>query len=100
MMSPDEKHATSRHEKFKLFAQAAGGVFDVKKAGTILNLTQSEASKILWRWHKQGFIFRVKKGLYTIMPIDTPTQDFILEDLWTIIPKLFDPCYVGGFSAL
>lgn len=89
----------SRHERFKLFAQASGEIFDVHTAAGVLGLSQIKTSKVLARWQKQGFIFRIKKGLYTIMPIDTASQDFTLENRWAIIPKIFDPCYVGGFSA-
>lgn len=89
----------SRHEKFKAFAQASGEIFNVTDAAALLELPQTETAKILARWQKQGFIFRVQKGLYVIMPIDTPSQDFTLENHWMIVPKLFGPCYIGGFTA-
>lgn len=96
---PFEPQAASRHERFKLFAQASGEVFNVHAGAKILGLNPIDASKILSRWQKQGFIFRVKQGLYTIMPIDTASEDFALDNRWAIIPKIFDPCYIGGFSA-
>lgn len=89
----------SRHERFKIFAQASGDVFNVVAAAKTLNTDQLGAAKILARWQKQGFIFRVKKGLYAVIPIDTSSQDFTLENRWIIILKLFNPCYVSGFSA-
>ena len=95
----DEKQ-NSRHEQFKLFSQKAGEFFDVQGTAEILKIPASEATKVLSRWHEQGRILRISQGFYTVMPINISTQDFTLEDPWLIIPKLFDPCYVGGFSAL
>ncbi len=51
----------SRHEKFKAFAQASGEIFNVADAAALLELPQTETAKILARWQKQGFIFRVQK---------------------------------------
>ncbi len=90
----------SRHERFKHFAEKSGEVFDVTKAANILNHPPAETARILARWQQQGLISRIKQGVYAIIPIDTSTENFTLEDYWVIIPRFFDPGYVGGFSAL
>ncbi len=95
-----DSDSLSRHEQFKSFAQQAGELFDVKKAAEILKLLPADATKVLSRWQKLGFIFRIKQGLYTLIPIDSPTAQFTPEDFWIAIPTLFDPGYIGGFSAL
>jgi len=95
-----EMSPNSRHEAFKIFAEKSGEFFDVLKASEILNISPSESTKILSRWHRQGRILRLSQGFYTLLPVNILAQNFTLEDPWLIIPKLFDPCYVGGVSAL
>lgn len=96
----ERENPQSRHEQFKIFAQEAGEFFDVSKAAALLKIPPSEATKVLSRWHKQGRILRITPGFYTLLPLNISTKNFNLEDPWLIIPPLFEPCYVGGVSAL
>ena len=89
----------SRQDKFRLFAREVGQLFSVKQAQTVLGVSAQASAQTLARWHHQGFIARIVPGLYALVPNDTLIADFMLEDPWLLIPKLFDPGYIGGWTA-
>jgi len=76
-----------------------GEVFSVASAAKCLELGSQDTAKILARWAKQGWLVRLRRGLYAMVPIDSISPERVLEDAWVLIPELFDSCYVGGWSA-
>lgn len=76
-----------------------GELFTVSTAASILGISNTETAKTLARWSKQGWLARVKRGLYTVVPIDALSAEQALEDTWLLVPELFAPGYVGGWSA-
>jgi len=75
------------------------GTITVSQAADILRLPAPEASKLLSRWTNQGWLSRVRQGLYVPIPLEARTPDVALEDPWIIAEQLFSPCYIGGWSA-
>ncbi len=57
------------------------------------------AAKMLSRWVGQGWLSRVRRGLYVPVPLESRTTDVPLEDPWIVASRLFNPCYIGGWSA-
>lgn len=76
-----------------------GSLFTTSDAATALNVTNIEASKMLSRWVIQGWLVRVRRGLYAIVPIDAVNNQQTFEEAWILVPELFSPCYIGGWSA-
>jgi predicted transcriptional regulator of viral defense system len=64
-----------------------------------LCVSKSIACTYLSRWARNGWIKRIKKGIY--VPIELGTRDLSLpiEDPWIIAYALFSPCYLGGWTA-
>jgi len=77
----------------------AGEVFTVADAAACLNMPGDNMAKTLARWSKQGWLTRIRRGLYAFVPIDVSPIGGVLEDAWVLIPELYEPCYVGGWSA-
>ncbi|MCK4704927.1 MAG: type IV toxin-antitoxin system AbiEi family antitoxin domain-containing protein [Gammaproteobacteria bacterium] len=75
------------------------GTISVAEATTILEMPSTSTAKLLSRWAKNGWLSRVRRGLYIPVPLESPTADIPLEDAWVIADKLFNPCYIGGWSA-
>ncbi len=75
------------------------GTFSVGEVAEILQLPAGKAAKILSRWMQQGWVSRVRQGLYIPIPLEAPSADIALEDPWIIAERLFAPCYIGGWSA-
>lgn len=77
----------------------AGGLVTVQAAARALDLEPRAAAKILARWAEQGWLKRLRRGLYAPIPIDALSSAQTLENPWVLVPRLFAPGYVGGWSA-
>lgn len=86
-------------EQLGKLVREAGNIFTVEKAANIMGVSNNDVSKTLARWSKQGWLTRIKRGLYAVVPIEATTTNRALEDSWVIVPELFSPCYIGGWSA-
>lgn len=86
-------------EQLGFLIREAGEIFTVSTASAVLGITNTETAKTLARWAQQGWITRIRRGLYAVVPIEAIDTKQALEDAWIIIPELFYPCYVGGWSA-
>ena len=75
------------------------GSVSVSQAAEILELPSSKTAKMLARWAQQGWLSRVRQGLYVPVPLEARTADVALEDPWIIAERLFSPCYIGGWTA-
>ncbi len=75
-------------------------VITSKTVSGILSLTSKEASRMLSRWCKNGWLFRIKRGVYIPVPIDSTSSNIILEEPFVIAESIYQPGYIGGFSAI
>ncbi len=57
------------------------------------------ASKLLSRWQQQGWLKRVGRGVYAPIPLDALATEQVLKDPWVLIPALYAPAYIGGWTA-
>lgn len=83
----------------ELVAQAARPFVDVAAAAQALQCDRSHAAKQLARWHEQGFLRRVRRGVYAIVPTAALSQEHVVADPWTLVPVTFREAYVAGWSA-
>ena len=75
------------------------GTISVAEAADILRTSRTNVAKMLSRWASKGWLSRVKRGLYVPVPLESRTADIPLEEPWIIAQRLYDPCYIGGWSA-
>lgn len=75
------------------------GTITPGEVARVLNLTEQRSSIMLSYWNKQGWVKRVQRGLYIPIPIEASSKDISIEDPWLIAMRLFEPCYIGGWSA-
>ena len=86
-------------ERLGKLLREGGEVLSIDSAARILETSSVEAAKTLARWCNQGWLSRIKRGVYVPVPIEATGKDRALEDAWIIIPDVFGPAYVGGWSA-
>jgi predicted transcriptional regulator of viral defense system len=77
----------------------AGEFITVDNTCVALSIDRSAAAKLLARWHGQGWITRVRRGLYSPVPLSSLPTDQVVEDPWAIVPQLFAAAYIGGATA-
>lgn len=70
-----------------------------EKAGEILSLPRNEAALTLQRLAERGWLSRVRRGLYLVLPLEAGREGDAIEDPWLLASELFGPCYVGGWTA-
>ena len=86
-------------ERLASVLRDAGDLVSVEDAARSLVVSRQEAAKTLWRWSQQGWFRHVRRGLYAPIPPDSPLQAQVLPEPWILVPELFYPGYVGGWSA-
>jgi predicted transcriptional regulator of viral defense system len=79
--------------------RGAGEVVSVDDVSGILGLERQAASKLLARWNGQGWMRRLRRGFYAPVPLAQLGQKQVLEDPWVIVPELFGPASISGWSA-
>jgi predicted transcriptional regulator of viral defense system len=75
------------------------GTVTPQQAARVLKLPPDKAAKLLSRWASQGWLARVRRGLYVPVPLEAQSPDVALEDAWLVAERLFAPGYIGGWSA-
>lgn len=79
--------------------RGSGDVISVDDAVRLLGVERAAAAKTLARWTTQGWLRRVGHGVYVAAGLDSLESAHVLEDAWVLVPTLYDPCYIGGWSA-
>jgi len=92
--------ASKRQQRLSALMRATPGPIRVEDAARVLELDRAHAAKLLAGWHNQGVIRRVARGLYVPVQPSALQQTQVLDDPWILVPELYDPGYVGGWSAL
>lgn len=86
-------------DQLRQVLRRSGEVVSVNDVSGILDIERLAASKLLARWNDQGWMRRLRRGLYTPVPPEALGQEQVLEDPWVVVPELFSPAYIGGWSA-
>ena len=75
------------------------GPFTVAEAAEALSLPLGRTRKLLSYWTSRGWLSRVRRGVYTTVPLEAVNPSRWRSDPWVVAETLFRPCYVGGWSA-
>ncbi len=98
-MSPAPNPLPAPRARLAAVLRASKQVVSVDSTAKALALDRRTAAKLLSRWREQGWLRRVGHGLYVSVPIDLAGSEQVLEDPWVLVPTLFDPAYIGGWTA-
>lgn len=79
---------------------AKGGLISVRDAASVLDEDGRTASRKLASLERAGWLTRVRRGLYYVRPLEAlPDRPPTAPDPWIMASVLYDPCYIGGWSA-
>lgn len=79
--------------------RAAKDLVRINDAVEALGVDRASAAKSLARWQQQRWLKRVGPGLYAPIPLDAMGSEQVLDDPWVVIPALYSPGYIGGWTA-
>lgn len=91
--------SSTGRDRLALVLRDAGELVTVDEAASSLDLDRRAAAHQLARWASQGWLKRVQRGVYSRIPLDAKSAEQTLDDPWVLVPRLFAPGYVGGWSA-
>lgn len=79
--------------------QTVTGPFSVAEAAIALSLDHARARRLLASLASSGWLSRIRRGLYSLVPLGATSPSEWREDPWVVAQKAFSPCYIGGWSA-
>ena len=92
--------ARALKEKLRRLARGArGGLVTTTRAAALLRQSPAEASATLARLMRQGWLVRVRRGLYLVLPLEASHEGGTVEDPWILAREVYAPCYIGGWTA-
>ena len=71
----------------------------VDEAAAALNVDPKTSAKKLARWAEEGWLRRVRRGLYIAVPVDAEDPKAWSEDALVIATAVWSPCYFTGWTA-
>lgn len=75
------------------------GLVDVAEAARLLEVDRTKASKLLARLASHGWVRRLRRGVYLLIPLEAASPDDWSIDPWIVADYLFRPAYIAGWSA-
>jgi predicted transcriptional regulator of viral defense system len=94
------KRRARRDDIGRLARVARGGLVSVARACEALGLPPRATTLRLSRLARAGWLRRVRRGLYLLLPLEAQAgRTTTVEDSWILAKELFAPCYIGGWSA-
>ena len=79
--------------------KAIDGPFTAHEAARVLGITEARAKRFVRYLADQGWLDRVRRGVYVTVPLDAHRSGVHREDPWVVAMSLFGECYIGGWSA-
>ena len=86
-------------EKLAVLLRKRAGTVTPAEAAEILRVPARKAARLLTSWARNGWLSRVRRGLYVPVPLEATSAEGPLDDPWLVAAALFRPCYIGGWSA-
>lgn len=97
-MKPVGLSATSRNQLSRVLRDNPS-VITPGEAAAVLEMSPMLAARKLAVWARAGWLARIRRGAYVPVPIESESPDIALEDPWAVAAAMFEPCYIGGWSA-
>ena len=89
----------NKREALDLLNRKLTGPFRINDVMKLLNISYVKAAHLLAYWASTGWLTRIKKGLYSTVPLGAESPKSRVEDPWIVANKVFQPCFIGGWSA-
>lgn len=86
-------------ERLMVLHRALPGPFTAEDAATALEIPRDEAARITGYLASKGWLSRVRRGLFTVVPLEADVPQEWRADPWLVAAHVFAPGYIGGWSA-
>lgn len=82
-----------------LLHRKTNGIVTIKDAAVLLGLDRKETAKMLAALSNRGWVRRLRRGLYLLIPLEATSPEDWHADPWVVIDHVFNPAYIAGWSA-
>jgi predicted transcriptional regulator of viral defense system len=89
----------ANRRQLAILHRRTSGLVDAREAADLLGLERRQAAKLLAHWAAQGWVRRLRRGLYLLVPLEATSPQDWREDSWLVAARLFSPGYIAGWSA-
>jgi predicted transcriptional regulator of viral defense system len=89
----------ANRERLAVLHRALPGPFTADDAAEALDISRDEAARIAGYLASKGWLSRVRRGLFTVVPLEADVPEEWRADPWLVAARVFAPCYIGGWSA-
>jgi predicted transcriptional regulator of viral defense system len=79
--------------------RAFSGPFTVEDVAKECDVTRPRAARLLAYWASRGWLSRIRRGSYITVPLQAASPSERNEEPWVVATTLFEPAYIGGWSA-
>ena len=85
--------------RLELLHRSFTGPFSVAQATEIFGFDREKTRKLLAYFASRGWLSRVRRDAYTVVPLGATAPSDWREDPWVVAAHAFAPCYLGGWTA-
>jgi predicted transcriptional regulator of viral defense system len=86
-------------ERLMVLHRRLPGPFTAEDAAMALEIPRDEAARLTGYLASKGWLSRVRRGLFTVVPLEADVPEAWRADPWLVANRVFAPCYIGGWSA-
>jgi len=86
-------------ERLAVLHRALPGPFTAEDAAAALGVSRAEAARITGYLATKGWLSRIRRGMFTVVPLEADVPEAWRADPWLVAARVFAPCYIGGWSA-
>lgn len=79
--------------------RAFDGPFTAEEAAAVLAVDAATAARVTGYLASRGWLARIRRGLFAPVPLEATAPAEWRADPWLVAARVFDPCYIGGWSA-
>jgi len=76
------------------------GIITPKIVAAVLGVSNQESGRLLARWNGNGWVHRIKQGVYLPISLSSTSTEPVVEEPFLIADSIYGPGYIGGFSAV
>jgi len=91
--------SNQEREFISIFSANEAVTVDANDIIKIRSISKETANQILSRLAKKGWLQRVKRGSYTIVPLSSLLAYPAIEEIWPLVVKLYKPAFLSGWTA-
>ncbi len=89
----------SEREILSALAALEQPTLSVDEVLDLFDLSRQAANLMLSRLARKGWLRRLRRGVYTIVPLSSSSSQPVVENPLTVAMRLFKPCYISGWTA-